>query len=91
MKNTKMRISFREFLKQKGLIEDKTKPRLNPYEQFVQNKMDAWKIKSLEELEPEPYKRFWKEVDAEWVSKDEKEKKEHNSHKKHRYAFGVVF
>jgi hypothetical protein len=35
--------------------------------------MDAWRINSLDDLEPEPYKRFWNEVDDEWGSKDEKE------------------
>ncbi len=27
-----------------------------------------WNIKSLDDLEPEPLKRFWKEVDDEWVA-----------------------
>ena len=64
---------YKQYLKQKKLIEDNTTPRLNPYETFIQKKMDAWKIKSLDELEPEPYKRFWLEIDDQWGSKDEKE------------------
>ena len=59
---------YKQFLKSKGMQEDKTKPRLNPYEKFLQQKMGAWNIKSLDDLEPEPLKRFWKEVDAEWVA-----------------------
>ena len=62
---------YKQYLKQKGLIEDNTTPRLNPYEKFVQQKMDKWKIKSLDQLKPEPYKRFWNEIDDEWGSKDE--------------------
>ena len=65
-----------DFLKSKGMkecFEDNTTPRLNPYETFIQKKMDAWRINSLDDLEPEPYKRFWNEVDDEWGSKDEKE------------------
>ena len=59
---------YKQFLKSKGMQEDKTKPRLNPYEKFLQQKMGAWNIKSLDDLEPEPLKRFWKEVDDEWVA-----------------------
>ena len=70
---------YKQYLKQKGLIENNTTPRLNHYEKFVQQKMDKWGIKTLDELEPEPYKRFWLEVDDEWVSKDEKDKKEQKS------------
>ena len=72
---------YKQYLKKKGLIENKKTPRMTPYEKFVQQKMDTWKIKSLDELEPEPLKRFMKELDDEWVSKDEKEdeKKEHKS------------
>ena len=67
---------YRDFLKSKGMkecFEDNTTPRLNPYEKHLQKKMDAWRINSLDDLEPEPYKRFWNEVDDEWDSKDEKE------------------
>ena len=64
---------YKQYLKQKKLIEDNTTPRLNPYEKHLQKKMDAWRINSLDDLEPEPYKRFWDEVDSEWSSKDEKE------------------
>ena len=70
---------YKQYLKKKKLIEDITKPRLNPYETFVQKKMDAWGIKTLDALEPEPYKRFWSEVDDEWGSKDEKQRKEQKS------------
>ena len=59
---------YKQFLKSKGMQEDKTKPRLNPYEKFLQQKMGVWNIKSLDDLEPEPLKRFWKEVDDEWVA-----------------------
>jgi hypothetical protein len=67
---------YRDFLKSKGMkecFEDNTTPRLNPYETFIQKKMDAWRINSLDDLEPEPYKRFWSEIDDEWGSKDEKD------------------
>jgi hypothetical protein len=65
-----------DFLKSKGMkeyFEDNTTPRLNPYEKHLQKKMDAWRINSLDDLEPEPLRRFWDEVDSEWGSKDEKE------------------
>jgi len=67
---------YRDFLKSKGMkecFEDNTTPRLNPYEKHLQKKMDAWRINSLDDLEPEPLRRFWDEVDSEWSSKDEKE------------------
>ena len=67
---------YRDFLKSKGMkecFEDKTTPRLNPYEKHLQKKMDAWRINSLDDLEPEPLRRFWDEVDSEWSSKDNKE------------------
>ena len=67
---------YRDFLKSKGMkecFEDNTTPRLNPYEKHLQKKMDAWRINSLDDLEPEPLRRFWDEVDSEWGSKDEKE------------------
>jgi hypothetical protein len=65
-----------DFLKSKGMkecFEDNTTLRLNPYETFIQKKMDAWRINSLDDLEPEPYKRFWNEVDDEWSDKGNKE------------------
>ena len=65
-----------DFLKSKGMkecFEDNTTPRLNPYETFIQKKMDAWRINSLDDLEPEPLRRFWDEVDSEWSKKDNKE------------------
>ena len=67
---------YRDFLKSKGMkecFEDNTTPRLNPYEKHLQKKMDAWRINSLDDLEPEPLRRFWDEVDSEWSSKDNKE------------------
>ena len=67
---------YRDFLKSKGMkecFEDNTTPRLNPYEKHLQKKMNAWRINSLDDLEPEPLRRFWDEVDSEWGSKDEKE------------------
>ena len=67
---------YRDFLKSKGMkecFEDKTTPRLNPYEKHLQKKMDAWGINSLDDLEPEPYKRFFDEVDSEWSDKGNKE------------------
>ena len=67
---------YRDFLKSKGMkecFEDNTTPRLNPYEKHLQKKMDAWRINSLDDLEPEPLRRFWDEVDSEWSKKDNKE------------------
>jgi hypothetical protein len=63
---------YKQFLKSKGLIENNTTPRLNPYEKFIQKKMDKWGIKTLDGLEPEPYKRFWNEIDDEWEKKNKK-------------------
>jgi hypothetical protein len=66
---------YRDFLKSKGMkecFENNTTPRLNPYEKFIQKKMDSWGIKSLDELQPEPYKRFWNEIDDEWEKKNKK-------------------
>jgi hypothetical protein len=71
----KMYTDFLKSKKMKECFEDNTTPRLNPYEKHLQKKMDAWRINSLDDLEPEPLSRFWDEVDSEWSSKDNKEEK----------------
>lgn len=45
----------------------------NEYEEFIQAKMKEWGIEDLDQLQPEPLKRFWKEVDSEWKGNDEVE------------------
>ena len=54
------------------IAERKKDTKLNDYETYLQSKMDEWKINSLEELEAEPLKRFWAEVDKGWINDDYK-------------------
>ena len=49
--------------------------------------MDDWGIKSLDELEPEPYKRFWSEIDDEWVSKNNYSRKNSNTDDYHLVCY----
>ena len=53
--------------------ENKKERKPSEYEVFVGMKMKEWEIKSLEELEAEVLKRFWKEVDRDWKGNDEVE------------------
>ena len=70
---------YKMYGKKVGVMEgkennkDKKEPRPSEYEAFLQMKMKEWKIKSLDELEGEAIKRFWKEIDREWKGNDEVE------------------
>ena len=60
-------VSFREGVENRKKAF--TQP--NEYEAFLQMKMKEWGIESLDQLQPEPLKRFWKEVDNTWKGNDE--------------------
>jgi hypothetical protein len=60
-------VSFREGVENRKKAF--TQP--NEYEAFLQMKMKEWGIESLDQLQPEPLKRFWKECDLEWKGNDE--------------------
>jgi hypothetical protein len=71
---------YRQYGKKAGVtfregVGDRKKAITQPseYEEFLQSKMKEWGIESLEQLQPEPLKRFWKEVDSEWKGNDEVE------------------
>ena len=60
-------VSFREGVENRKKAF--TQP--NEYEAFLQMKMKEWGLESLDQLQPEPLKRFWKEVDDTWKGNDE--------------------
>ncbi len=64
---------YREYGKKAGVMEsiDKTTPRLNAYEKLLHKKLKDWNLQSLDDvdnLEPEPRKRFNDELDKAWTS-----------------------
>jgi hypothetical protein len=69
---------YRKFLKSKGMSEElqgeaRKDSRPTEYEKFLYSKMKDWNIKTLDELEGEAKRRFWKEMEDEYESEDENE------------------